>query len=98
MPYEDILAYEHSVQWVWHALVAFALTWLLHRSRLFPAIRPAPHWMPAALTALVLVIVAETLQIMVGRGFDVRDLLAGLAGIVISIPLLGHRRDSPDNP
>jgi VanZ family protein len=94
LSYSQILAYENHLQWVLHLLVAWLLVVLIDRSALFRDTNATGACLNAAAAALSLLLLAEWLQLLVGRGFDPADILFDLLGVGLAVVWLyrGQRR------
>lgn len=91
IPYHWILAYDHALPYVLHGLVGAVLVALVHFSAIFPA---ASRWSGlawATASMLGLAVAAEGVQFMVGRGFDLLDILCAGVGALLVIPGLRQR-------
>jgi len=75
--YEQLLWIEQNTDIALHSVGGFVLTLLLHGSKL-PGIRPHPS--RAVICISILCVVAELVQLAIGRGIDYSDLLLGIFG------------------
>ena len=88
MPYPWVLAYEHALPYVLHMLVAAALLVLIHLALPPGRFSGSTGVAWSSLAVVGLVTVAEWVQSVAGRGFDLMDIGCAIGGmLLIAFPL-----------
>ena len=87
MPYSALLWLDHNIATAIHFCVAFIGTALLYYSDLFIHTDKEQRLKVCVFIFAVIAVATEIVQIFVGRGFGVIDLIAGLLGISLAYTL-----------
>ena len=83
IPYGWILAYEHALPYLLHAVAGAVLLVLVSSAALFGPLSRRANLAGSFLSVLCLAGVAEGTQHLVGRGFDPTDLACTAAGMLL---------------
>lgn len=88
VPYEGLLWAEHNIDYFTHSFGSFVIVLLLHFSNL-PRFRTAQHkFLLYGMMVLTLMLVAEIMQWLIGRGFSFKDIMMGGIGIACAVLVL----------
>ncbi len=81
IPYSVLLSAESDADKLLHPILAFILTVLLFRSR-FPLLKDSIY--RPMMFMIAVMVTAEIVQFIVGRGYEISDLLLVLAGSILA--------------
>ncbi len=92
VPYEALLYFESHADKLLHPLIAFMLTMLICKAEIsnisLPPVRPL-------FLVLLTMLVAELIQLQIGRGFEMADLALGLAGALLAYLVVLRQQHKP---
>ena len=93
MPYSALLWLDHNIATAIHFCVALIGTALLYYSDLFIHSDKQQRLKVCVLVFAVLALATEIVQISIGRGFQMIDLIAGLLGISLAYTIGRHLKN-----